>query len=137
MKPVNIKEIQDKSRTLGVRLFDPARPGDPYTAVVESTTNPAFNQVVTLRFSKNGDIRARCTCTWARFGGVACAHVLAALNRLAERKGRTLSFWLTPEDAGRQKHRLLRLVGDDGYIFVTSRREGHLAQAVMKSAHQE
>ncbi|HRE49731.1 MAG TPA: SWIM zinc finger domain-containing protein [Aggregatilineales bacterium] len=128
MRPVNIKDLQDKSRDLGVRLFDPARPNDPYTAIVESRTSSTFNHVVTLRFNRKGDIHARCTCTWARYGGVACAHVLAALSKLAERKERTLSFWLSAEEAQRQKQRVLRLLSEEGAIYITSRRE-HSATA--------
>lgn len=123
MKPVNIKELQTKSKALKVRMFDPVDLGDPYTAVVDSSSNSTFNQIVTIRFAPDGTINARCTCTWARYGGVGCAHVLAALSKLAGRKHRALSFWLTPEEAQRQKQRVLRLVGiGDGELWITSRR---------------
>jgi hypothetical protein len=122
MKPVNIKELQARSKALRVRLFDPARPGDPYTAIVESSTNAALNQIVTIRFGPDGGIHARCTCIWAQFGGIACVHVLAALSRLAGRKRRALSFWLTPEEAQRQKQRMLRIASPEGDVWVTSRR---------------
>jgi uncharacterized Zn finger protein len=122
MKPVNIKDLTTRAKGLRVRTFDPARHGDPYTAVVESESNLALNQVVTVRFTPNGEIIARCTCAWAQHGGMACSHVLATLLQLAERKQRALSFWLTAEEAQRQKHRVLRLRGGDGEVFVTSRR---------------
>jgi hypothetical protein len=121
-RPVNIKDLQARSKGLPVRVFDPAWPGDPYTAIVESNSNPALNQIVTIRFGHDGHIQARCTCTWAQYGGVACAHVLAALNRLAGRKRRALSFWLTPEEAQRQKQKVLRLSSAEGDIYITSRR---------------
>lgn len=123
MRPTNIKDLQAKSKRLRVRVFDPAREGDPYTAVVESNTNSVFNQIVTLRFAPTGDIHARCTCTWAQYGGVGCTHVLAALHALALRKQRALSFWLSPEEAHRQKQRVLRLTDGhpDGDVWVTSR----------------
>ena len=120
-RPVNIKDLQARSKDMGVRLFDPAWPGDPYTAIVESSSNPALNQIVTIRFGRNGRIKARCTCTWAQYGGVACAHVLAALSKLAGRKRRALSFWLTPEEAQRQKQKVLRLSSADGDVYITSR----------------
>ena len=122
MRPVNIKELQAKSKGLNVRLFDPARSDDPYTAIVTSKSNGALNQIVTIRFERDGQINARCTCTWAQFGGIACAHVLAALQKLANRKRRALSFWLSPEEAHRQKQRVLRLVGNEGDVWITSRR---------------
>jgi len=123
MKPVNIKDLQLKARDLRVRVFDPGRPGEPYTAVVESSSQSTFNQIVTIRFVSEEEINARCTCTWAQYGGVACTHVLAALNALASRKRRALSFWLTPEDAHRQKQRVLKLKGEGGgNVWVTSRR---------------
>jgi hypothetical protein len=121
MRPVNIKELQAKSKGLNVRVFDPARSDDPYTAIVTSKSNGALNQIVTIRFERDGQINARCTCTWAQFGGIACAHVLAALSRLASRKRRALSFWLSPEEAHRQKQRVLRLVGNEDNVWITSR----------------
>lgn len=123
MKPVNIKNLQARARDLHVRVFDPARPGEAYTAVVESSSQSTFNQIVTIRFVSAEIINARCTCTWAQYGGVACTHVLAALNALASRKRRALSFWLTSEDAHRQKQRVFKLIGAGGTdVWITSRR---------------
>jgi hypothetical protein len=122
MKPVNLKVLQAKSKVLIVRVFEPARASDPYTAIVESSSQSTFNQVVTIRFTPNGEIRARCTCTWARYGGVACVHVIASLNKLAERKGRDLSFWGSQAEARRQKQRVFKLVSESGEVWITSRR---------------
>lgn len=121
MRPVNLKELQAKARELRVRIFDPAHPDDPYTAVVESSSNSSFNQIVTIRFGPQGEIAARCTCTWAHYGGMGCTHVMAALLKLAGRKQRGLSFWLTPEEARRQKHRVLRLRSNGDDLWITSR----------------
>jgi uncharacterized Zn finger protein len=121
MRPVNVKDLQHRARDLRVRVFDPARPDEPFTAVVESSSNSAFNQIVTIRFGEDGEISARCTCTWAHYGGMGCTHVMAALLKLADRKKRALSFWSTAEEAQRQKQRVLRLRGSGGDLWITSR----------------
>jgi hypothetical protein len=117
--PTNIKKLQDKSRDLRARRVD------AHTYVVESTTNPTANHVVTVTFNADGRrIHARCTCAWAEHNGVACSHVLAALEYIASMKERTLSFWTDEGAARRQKHRLFQLVGkktDNHGIWITSR----------------
>ncbi len=123
MKPVHIKELQAKSRRLMVRVIDPQYVGDPYVVIVASRSNPVFNQVVTVKFEDDGRIRARCTCPWAEHGGIACCHVIAALSKLAARKSRSLSFWLTPEEARRQKQIAFQLNSSVGEsVWITSRR---------------
>ncbi len=117
MKPKQIKALQNRSKNLVVRVIDPVKPGEPYIVIVGSGTSASFNRIVTIHFDPDGHIHARCTCKWAEHGGVGCSHVLAALNALAARKHRALSFWLTPEEAQRQKQRVFRLT--DG------RREDH------------
>jgi hypothetical protein len=53
---------------------------------------------------------------------VGCTHVLAALEALAARRGRVLSFWENREAARRQKRRTFYLPGrDDDGIWITSR----------------
>jgi uncharacterized Zn finger protein len=90
--------------------------------VVNSGTNPYLSRVVTIKFGRDGTISARCTCQWAQHGGMGCTHVIAALSKLAARKKRALSFWLTPEEAQRQKQHLLRLSdGRTENIWITSR----------------
>ncbi len=121
MKPTNIKRLQSRSRRLRARRVD------RQTLVVESASNPAANHVVTVRFYPDGTLRARCTCPWALNRGIACVHVMAALEYLAARKGRTLSFWPSHSDAARQKHRVFYLHGangtngDNGGVWITSR----------------
>ncbi len=117
MKPSHIKSLQRKSRQLT------ARPINHNTVVVESVTNPLANHVVTVRFGADQRIHARCTCEWATFNGVACSHVIAALQHLAQIKGRRLSFWLTEEEAEKQKHRRFYLSGSAAKegIWITSR----------------
>jgi hypothetical protein len=117
--PKNIKQIQHRSRDLRVRRVD------KNTYVVESTTTPSANHVVTITFADDGHkIQARCTCAWAAYNGIACSHVLAALEYMASLKARTLSFWNDEQIARRQKHRLFRLIGDEKEregIWITSR----------------
>ncbi|NDJ85424.1 MAG: SWIM zinc finger family protein [Chloroflexi bacterium] len=118
MKPTNIKDLQSQSRNLTVRRVDRD------TFVVESLSNPRGNHIVTVRFGDANTVYARCTCPWAKNHGVACSHVIAALEYLAGLKGRRLSFWLTQEDANRQKHRTFYLAGgrnrQEG-VWITSR----------------
>jgi hypothetical protein len=122
MKPTQLKTLQSKSKQLEVRLISPERQGEPFRAVVES--NAALSHIVTIRFQTDGGITTECTCAWAEHGGVGCSHVIAALNRLAERKRSSLSFWLTPEEARRQKRRVFKLTAGSGResLWVTSRR---------------
>ncbi len=117
MKPAHIKHLQAVSRTLDVKWLK------DYVLAVESRSNPLFNHIITVEFRPNDHIHARCTCDWARNRGTACVHVMAALDHLALRKGRSLSFWLTHEDAERQKHRTFYLEGsaDEDGIWITSR----------------
>lgn len=117
MKPTNIKRLQLQSRKLRVRRVD------RNTFAVDSLSNPLANHIVTVQFYPHGVVHARCTCPWALNHGVACSHVMAALDFMASRKGRTLSFWSTPEEARRQKQRVFYLAGEnrtDG-IWITSR----------------
>lgn len=116
MKPTHIKRLQNESRELQIRQISSD------TFVVESASNNVANHIVTVRFYGDDVIRTRCTCPWAHHRGVACAHVIATLEYLAQKKGRRLSFWLTQEDALRQKHRTFYLAGnDDDGVWITSR----------------
>lgn len=116
MIPKNIKHLQSHSRNLRARLVD------KHTVVVESISNPNVSHVVTVRFGAQGDIHARCTCPWAIHRGVACTHVMAALEYLASLKQRTLSFWPSEAQARRQKQRVFYLVDeDDEGVWITSR----------------
>jgi hypothetical protein len=99
---------------------------DKNTYVVESRTNPNAHHIVVIRYDKaEGAIYARCSCAWAIFNGIACSHVLAALEYVAAKKQRTLSFWNDEQAARRQKHRIFQLVGKQekkNGIWITSRR---------------
>lgn len=118
MKPRNIKHLQVRARDLNATIVN------RNTVIVESTTTPTASHVVTVEHDDEGTIHARCTCPWAINGGIACSHVLAALDALASRKGRALSFWTDKQSARRQKHRILFLSGgrrqSDG-VWITSR----------------
>ncbi len=122
MRPKRIKFLQNRSKDLPTVVIDPVEKGDPYVVVVGSRTNRYLNRVVTVTFEPDGTVHARCTCQWARYGGTGCVHVIAALQKLASRKKRTLSFWLSPEEARRQKQHLIKLRGIDEDIWITSRR---------------
>lgn len=115
MKPTDIKRLQKRSRDMRVTRVA------PNTLVVYSQSNPQLQHIVTVEWDKRVGIRARCTCPWAQHGGAACSHVLAALNHIAEQQHRVISFWLDPEDARRQKHRVLTLRAGDGDVYITSR----------------
>ena len=118
MKPTNIKHLRVRARQLQPRLIDRR------TITVASTSTATANHVVTLDYDSEGTIRARCTCPWAINGGVACSHVLAALDLLAARRGRALSFWNSYAEARRQKQRTFRLLGTHGEaddLWITSR----------------
>ncbi|NJL95942.1 MAG: SWIM zinc finger family protein [Anaerolineae bacterium] len=118
MKPKYIKQLQATSRDLdAVRVAK-------HQVLVESATDPADAHLVTVRYEDGHTIYARCTCEWSQHNGVACKHVMTALEELAATKGRTLSFWLTPEDARRQKQRtfyLARYSTDPDGVWITSR----------------
>jgi hypothetical protein len=119
MKPKNLKNLQDRARDLR------AIPLNTRTVVVESTSSPMANHIVTVEYDSDGTIHARCTCPWALNGGVACSHVIAALESLAELRGRKLSFWSDQTEAQRQKRRMFYLRGvrrrDDDGVWITSR----------------
>ncbi len=118
MKPKHIKRLQSRARHLRARIVN------RNVIVVESTTGSSANHVVTVEYDSEGTIRARCTCPWAINGGIACSHVIAALDALAARRGRALSFWTDYQAARRQKRRLFYLASqpeDRDGIWITSR----------------
>lgn len=122
IKPKNIKDLQSRSKDLQVRRLSKD------TFAVESANNPNGNHVVTVRFGSaeraNAVVFTRCSCEWARHRGVACVHVMAALEFLADLKGRKLSFWLSEQDARRQKNRVFYLDTGSGVqdgVWITSR----------------
>lgn len=118
MKPINIKALQNRGKDLRAYVLN------PNLVVVESASHPLANHVVSVRYLPDGAIHARCTCPWAINGGVACSHVIAALEHLAYKRGRRLSFWTSREQARQQKRRLFYLTDGrrrDGGIWITSR----------------
>lgn len=117
MKPKDIKSLQAQSRNLNAEIVG------PNSLVVTSRTNPNLNHVVTIKLGRNGELNARCTCTWAQHGGYGCTHVMAALAHLASNKNRKISFWLSQDDAKRQRHHMLRLAAGRGgdNIWITTR----------------
>src|SRR5260221_11729966 len=103
MKPKHFKVLREKSKQLTVRLIRPGRRGDPFTAIVGSSSNAVFNHFVTVKFKVDGTIQARCTCPWAEHGGVARCHVLAPLSRLGGGKKGGCGFWTPFAEDIRQK----------------------------------
>ncbi len=117
MKPVNFKELQGRAKTLRASRINRR------TYVVQSLSSQTANHIVTLDYTPDDGIQARCTCPWAINGGVACTHVIAVLEKLAERRGRRLSFWTSENEAQRQKRRRFYLKGgkpSEG-VWITSR----------------
>lgn len=116
--PQNLKQLQQRSRDLQAKQIDPR------TYVVESRSNPVANHIVTVQFEPDGrTVHARCTCAWAAHQGIACSHVLSALEYMASLKQRTLSFWADEDSARRQKHRtfVLSTPDENERVWITSR----------------
>lgn len=117
-KPQKIKALQAESRGLKTH-----RVGRNIIAVT-SASEPGKEYHVRIRYER-GVIQARCDCPWGKFGGVACSHVMAALETLAEGKSRRLSFWLNEADAERQNRRTFYLTNRPGTaqdgVWITSR----------------
>ena len=123
MRPRQLKVLQAKSKALQAQIIKSAHASEAFVIVVGSGSRGVLNRIVTVRFLQDGTINARCTCQWAEHGGIACCHVIAALNKLAERKQRRLSYWLTAEEAQRQKKALFQLAGEHSTdaVWITSR----------------
>ncbi len=117
MNPTEIKKLQARSRGLRARLVSPT------VIAVTSRSHSPIQHFVTVEYLGDDSILARCTCPWGMNGGTCCSHVMAALNLLAARQRRVVSFWRDKDEAGRQKHRLLRLVGStpEDELFLTTR----------------
>lgn len=119
MRPKKIKTLQGRARNLQTQFIN------SHTIVVESITNSLANHVVTVSYKPDGTIHARCTCPWAINGGVGCSHVLAALEAVAGKRGRALSFWDNYDAAKKQKRRIFYLAGEranrESGLWITSR----------------
>lgn len=117
MKLKHIKQLQRQSKRLQVTRVD------KFTLRVASQSDPTSPHEVRVKFDADGVVHAQCDCEWARIHGAPCTHVMAALEHLAETKGRRLSYWSTQEDARKQKHRVFYLTGRDKTegLWITSR----------------
>ncbi|MFP4440810.1 MAG: SWIM zinc finger family protein [Chloroflexaceae bacterium] len=96
---VHVKELQRASRQVDVIPYDPQQG----VYIVESASRPGRQYEVVLSSSS---LQGNCTCPWARYGGMNCKHILAALRARYANQG-TLSFWRTFPDAQRQHRRIL------------------------------
>lgn len=111
MQITNVKQLQKKSRSLTVR---PIAPGQ--FAVSSGSGNGDYTVALT---GQNGSRHWTCNCPWAQRGGAVCCHRMAVMHYLAQGKmGRRLSFWLTEEDARRQRRPVVERNG----LFVTMRK---------------
>ena len=120
MKPKHIKQLQAEGKHLKVRRVD------RNVFIVDSSSEEGHRYVVKVTIDKDDVIHTHCTCPWAEHHGIACSHAIATLEYLAEKRDRTLSFWLTEEDAKRQKHRVFFMTGEEDTndrhgIWITSR----------------
>ena len=117
MTPREIKKLQARSRGLRAKIVS------QNVVAVTSRTHPAMRHFVTVEWLGDGAIRALCTCPWGMNGGACCSHVMAALNILAAQTDKVVSFWPDRDEAERQKHRLLRLVGEapEDELYLTTR----------------
>lgn len=119
MQPKNIKELQNQSKKLRVYRLQ------KQLYAVSSGSDQEQAYLVRVAFDKAGKIFANCTCPWSQHHGVACSHVIATLAHLAAKKRRRLSFWLTAEEAQRQKQRRFYLTqtkrSNAKGIWITSR----------------
>jgi len=119
MKPNRIKALQNKGKRLTARVIRHTH--NSYVLLVGSSSTVTLNFIVSVDFHDDGTISARCTCKWAEHGGIACSHVMAALTKLASTKQRALSFWLTPEEAKRQRQTVFNLRIGKESVWITSR----------------
>ena len=119
MKPNRIKALQNKGKRLSARVIRHTH--NSYVLLVGSSSTATLNFIVSVDFHDDGLISARCTCKWAEHGGIACSHVMAALLKLASTKQRALSFWLTPEEAKRQRQSVFNLKLGKESVWITSR----------------
>ena len=118
MLPKHIKQLQHRSRNLSARQVG------RQTIMVDSSTEAPGRHAVTIRYHEDGGhITAYCTCNWSNHNGVACSHVMAALTMLASKKNRALSYWLTEDEARRQRHKrfFLSRGGESEGVWITSR----------------
>jgi|GEM_PF-1798479 hypothetical protein len=97
---VQLKNLQAASRQLQVFELD----AEQGLYVVQSASEPgSFYEVSVQPEAMTG----QCSCSWARYGGINCKHVLAALRFAHAGKG-TLSFWPSQAAAQRQHRRTLQ-----------------------------
>lgn len=97
---VQLKNVQAASRQLQVFELDV----EQGLYLVQSASDPSGFYEVSVQPSA---MTGQCSCSWARYGGINCKHVLAAL-RFAHAHDGTLSFWPSQDAAQRQHRRTLQ-----------------------------
>ena len=118
---VSVKALERASKKLRVIPRDPERG----RYLVESGHQSGQQYEVALQ---QHTLSGHCTCLWARYGGINCKHVLAALRQAYAAEGE-LSFWPTPS-AARRQHRPM-LAGERLYATVRSRRRRSGSKATL------
>lgn len=112
------KRLQSKAHTHTVLLDDPR-----YARYRVISGNSGKEYIVNV-FQDGG---ASCNCDWAtkrvdalveNKGATACSHTIAVFEFIAQGNGRTVSAWVTEEEAARQHRPVTNLV--DG-VLLTSR----------------
>ena len=115
---VAVKTLQQASHKLLVIPRDP----EHGRYLVESEQQPNQHYEVAVQ---HDTLSGHCTCLWARYGGINCKHVLAALREAYAEQG-DLSFWTTQTAARRQHRRIL--AGERLYATLRPRRRRAKAQ---------
>lgn len=119
MKPINIKQLQRESRQLSVQHHAPGH------IIVGSGSEAGKHHTVEYQFAEDGKtVYASCSCPWGQHQGIGCSHMMAAMEFLANSKGRTLSFWPSVDDAERQNQRMFYLTTPttpEQGLWITSR----------------
>lgn len=111
-KVINLKLLQSRS-LLHRAILRQDYPLHWIFTVVSGTSADRYD--VTIRKNLAA---ATCTCPWSKIRhGEICAHIMAAMRRLAAIKERRLSFWGDEERAKRQH----RKVTPFGRFFITGR----------------
>ena len=110
-KPKQLKKLQWHSKDLQaayVKHYNMSG-GKQYEVAVRSAKNPTESHITRVFFTPNGDIETGCDCEWAAHGGICCSHGMAAIRKLAELKGKDVSFWDSQAEAEKQHRKAFKV----------------------------
>lgn len=108
---VNVKHLQDSSKNIEVKQINKHL----YSA---GSPENQFKHLVIIRKREDG-VRIECNCKFGMYGGEGCVHSLAVVRYILSRKGRIPSFWISKEDAVKQRRKVIQ-IGQS--LFMTVRR---------------